>query len=302
MDQPKMDRLLRLMVILLVNNHLSNSQIAEKLGITERTVERYIETFRCAGFVVTKNDGYYSLDKSSPLFKEISEIGNFSAAEAVVLNHSIEGVDDPNLLKQNLKKKLEVLYHKRLMAEVTVNPQNADNVKVLTEAIRDKKQVILYDYASANSDKMSHRLVEPYKFTTNYIDVWCYELVSACNKLFKIARIGRSVLLQHDWDFETVHDTGFVDIFRMHDDCKINVRLRLNVRAAHLLLEEYPKSDAYLKEIEHDHWLLDTDVCSFLGIGRFVLGLMDDIEVIKPNEFVKYLKKQLKNSQIKLKN
>jgi predicted DNA-binding transcriptional regulator YafY len=302
MDQPKIERLLKLMVILLVNNHLTNSQIAERLGITKRTIERYIDTFRCAGFVVTKIDGFYSLDKSSPLFKEITDMANFSAAEAVVLNHSIEGVDDPNLLKQNLKNKLAELYHKRLLAEVTVSPKNAENVKILSEAISEKQQVMLYDYASANSDKVSHRLVEPYKFTTNYIDVWCYELVSGCNKLFKIARIGRAVLLEHDWDFESLHDTGFIDIFRMHDDCKIKVQLRLNVRAAHLLVEEYPKSDAYLKEIDHDHWLLDTDVCSFLGIGRFVLGLMDDIEVLKPKEFVKYLEQQLKNSQIKLKN
>jgi predicted DNA-binding transcriptional regulator YafY len=109
------------------------------------------------------------------------------------------------------------------------------------------------------------------------------------------------VVLEHDQVFEDRHDVGFVDIFRMHGECRTRVQLLLNVRAAHLLLEEYPKSADYLKEIDHEHWLLETEVCSFLGIGRFVLGLMDDIEVIEPKEFVQFLKERLKNSQKKLK-
>ncbi|MBR1445526.1 MAG: transcriptional regulator, partial [Alloprevotella sp.] len=39
--------------------------------------------------------------------------------------------------------------------------------------------------------------------------------------------------------------------------------------------------------------LFETDVCSFLGIGRFVLGLLDDIEVVGSKEFRTYLAKRL---------
>jgi predicted DNA-binding transcriptional regulator YafY len=210
-------------------------------------------------------------------------------------------VDNPNTVKPNLKKKLAARFHKRLMAEVTVNQKIAQHIKVLSEAIMEKKQVMLYDYASADSNSISPRLVEPYKFTTNYTDVWAYELSTNSNEIFRISRIGRVDLLQHFWDFEALHGAEFIDMFGIPGSSKQPIELILNVRSSFILQEEYPKSADYLKEIDHEHWLLETEVCSFLGIGRFVLGLMDDIEVIEPKEFVQFLKERLKNSQKKLK-
>ena len=53
MDQPKLERLLRLMKLLTANNSLTVDEIAEKLGISARSVYRYIDTFKDAGFVIT---------------------------------------------------------------------------------------------------------------------------------------------------------------------------------------------------------------------------------------------------------
>ena len=57
MDQPKLERLLRLMKLLTANSYLTVENIAEKLGITTRSVYRYIDTFRSAGFVIKKKNG-----------------------------------------------------------------------------------------------------------------------------------------------------------------------------------------------------------------------------------------------------
>lgn len=54
MDQPKLERLLRLMKMLTANNSLTVDEIADKLGISSRSVYRYIDTFRDAGFVIKK--------------------------------------------------------------------------------------------------------------------------------------------------------------------------------------------------------------------------------------------------------
>jgi hypothetical protein len=35
--------------------------------------------------------------------------------------------------------------------------------------------------------------------------------------------------------------------------------------------------------------MLDTMVCNYLGIGRFVMGLMDDIEVVDSPAFERYI-------------
>ena len=46
------------------------------------------------------------------------------------------------------------------------------------------------------------------------------------------------------------------------------------------MLEEYPISSAFFTPEDDYHWILETDVMSYLGIGRFILGLYDDIDVL----------------------
>ena len=54
MDQPKIERMLRLMKMLTANVSYTVDDIAERLGMSRRTVYRYIDTFRDAGFLIKK--------------------------------------------------------------------------------------------------------------------------------------------------------------------------------------------------------------------------------------------------------
>ena len=40
---------------------------------------------------------------------------------------------------------------------------------------------------------------------------------------------------------------------------------------------------------------MDTEVCSFEGVGRFVIGLIEDIEIIDSTEFKTYLISKIEN-------
>ena len=72
MDQPKIERLLRLMMMLTANKY-TIEQLSNKLDMSPRTIYRYIDTFRNAGFLIKKNsDGRFRLDRESKYFKEIS--------------------------------------------------------------------------------------------------------------------------------------------------------------------------------------------------------------------------------------
>ena len=66
------------MKLLTANSYLTVEDIAEKLFITPRSVYRYIDTFREAGFVIKKKNGCIRFDKSSPYFKDISELIHFT--------------------------------------------------------------------------------------------------------------------------------------------------------------------------------------------------------------------------------
>ena len=288
MDQPKLERLLRLMKLLTANTTYNVDQLAERLEMSRRTIYRYIDTFREAGFVIKKTGDCIRLDKESPHFKDISQLVHFTEEEAQILKRAIENIDDTNLLKQNLKRKLYSVYDNKTLADTVVRGKNASNIHLLIEAIEEGRQVVLHAYRSGHGGVARDRRVEPFGFTTNYVEVWCYDLESHACKLFKTARIG-SVEKEGVWQFEDAHCKGFIDVFRMHGANRYPIKLELGLLACNLLCEEYPLAENYLHLTEDHKWILETEVAGMAGVARFVVGLLDDIRIIESSELEEYL-------------
>lgn len=290
MDQPKLERLLRLMKLMTGNVNYTVYDLAERLGTSYRSIYRYIETFKDAGFVVHKLEGgIYKLGKESRYFKDISQLVHFTDEEAHIVNQLIEGLDDTNSLKQNLRKKLSTVYNCTSLASSIVRGKNASNVNRLLEAMEEQRQVALVDYASSHAGVTRNRVVEPFGFTTNYVQAWCYEPESGMNKLFKISRIGSVEVLDETWQHTDKHQEGYIDIFRMTGFAEHRVRLKLGMLAHNLLVEEYPLAERDITPAKDGYWMLDTEVCNYVGVGRFVLGLLDDIEIVDSPEFDAYI-------------
>ncbi len=294
MDQPKIERLLRLMKLLTANTTYTVDQLAERLNMSRRTIYRYIDTFRDAGFVIKKSGDCIRLDKASPHFKDISQLVHFTEEEAVILKSAIESIDDTNLLKQNLKRKLYAVYDNKTLADTVVKGKNAPNIRNLIEAIEEERQVILHGYQSAHGSAVRDRRVEPFAFTTNYVQVWCYDAEDGRCKLFKSSRIGSVELTETPWEHKADHHEGFIDIFRLHgENARTRVQLELGLLAYNLLIEEYPLAERDLKPLGEGRWLLDTEVAGMAGVGRFVVGLLDDIRIIDSPELKAYLKEYM---------
>ena len=112
MEQPKVERLLRLMKLMTANVNYTVEDLAERLDTSYRSIYRYIDTFKNAGFVVHKLEGgIYKLGKESRYFKDISQLVHFTDEEAHIFNQLLEGLDDTNMLKQNLRRKLTTVYN-----------------------------------------------------------------------------------------------------------------------------------------------------------------------------------------------
>lgn len=289
MDQPKIERMLRLMKMLTANTSYTVDEMAQRLDMSRRTIYRYIDTFREAGFVIKKSGNYIRLDKESPHFKDISQLVHFTEEEAVILKRAIESIDDTNLLKLNLKRKLYSVYDNKILADTIVRGSNAATVHTLIEAIEEQRQVILHDYRSSHGGAVRDRRVEPFAFTTNYVQVWCFDTESRSCKLFKLARVGEVELLEQKWQHAESHHRGFIDIFRMNGQQRHRVRLSLGLLARNLLIEEYPLAEEHLLAEDEDRWLLDTEVADYAGVARFVVGLMDDIRIIDSPALEQYL-------------
>ena len=75
------------------------------------------------------------------------------------------------------------------------------------------------------------------------------------------------------------------------------MKLRLGMLSYNLLREEYPASIEFLTPDGDRHWIFETDVANYAGIGRFVIGLASDIEVLQDEGLRQHLRKLRDNMQ-----
>ena len=295
MDQPKIERMLRLMKMMSGNTNYTIEELASKLGMSYRSVYRYIDTFKASGFVIEKlQKNVYKVGKMPRSHVDMSKLIYFSEEEAYLVNSMIDGLHPTNQLKIDLKKKLSAIYSCTSIANYVHSEDTVSNIQELEKAVREKKKVILKAYESANSKGVCDRFVEPFEFTTNCIDIWGYDLEKKECRVFKISRINSVVVLEDYWTNEDKHQKSKTDCFRMSSLEQTPVKLELSIRAKNLLLEEYPLAQADLKEID-GKWILDTMVSNMAGVGRFVIGLADEVKIIDSPVLVEYIKAFVKN-------
>lgn len=281
--------MLRLIKLMTGNTSLTVDDLARRLDTTYRSIYRYIDTFKDAGFVVRKvGAGIYQLVSVNKKVPDLNKIVYFSDEEASVLRRLIEGLDNTNTLKMNLSRKLATVYECSTGTDFTGRNSNAMNVRELSEAINGHRQVILHGYKSSNSNTTTDRHIEPFAFTTNYIMVWAYDCKDGKCKTFGIARIGETEVLDAPWEHQKDHHKKNVDIFRMQGESPVKIKLELGRKAANLILEEYPLSEKQLVR-DGDKWILETEVNGMQGVGRFVMGLADDIKIIEGEELKDYI-------------
>lgn len=289
MKQAKITKLLRLMKQLTGNVSRTIDQLAAELRVTSRTVYRYIDDIRDAGFVVSKLYGnVYAMGKLVRGLTDFNKLIYFTEEEAYLAAKMIEGIDNNNVLKRSLQQKLACVYDCTSIANYIYNAANSANVEALAEAVKGHKQVILRRYQSANSDNISDRLVEPFAFTPNMIDVWAFDVDHGDCRLFKVMRIHNVDITDNEWVYQDKHVIKKPDVFRMSGNLNEVVSLQLNTRAKSLLLEEFPLAEKDLRQKE-DKWILTTTVHSLEGVGRFVISLAADIAILEGDSLRNYI-------------
>lgn len=295
MDQPKIERMLRLMALLSSNVEYTVDELAERLEMSRRTIYRYIDTFREAGFSVEKvRDYVYHLTTLKAGVADLSSIVYFSPEEAYIVNRLIDGLAADNSLRDGLRQKLAAIYDRTSIADVTDRPSNARKVQILTDAIREQRVVELQRYSSSRSGQTKNYRVEPFALSSNYASVWAFDLNDQTNKRFMILRIGEVAKTDEFWTMAYAHHETPIDAFRIHGDRTYHVRVRMNNIAKNLLIEEYPLTE---KDITPDgpQWIYEGTVRGMEGIGRFVLGLEANIEILEGEELRTFLRHHAEN-------
>ena len=294
MDQPRIQRMLRLMKMMSGGSNYTVEELAEKLDTTDRTIYRYFDTFRDSGFTVTKLwANTYKLEKIPKVMPDFDKLMYFSEEEAYLINSLLDALVPTNALKKGIKEKLAVVCDATDITDFVDRKSNAAHVANLQEAAKNKKRVLLKGYESSNSCASRDRYVEPYGFTTDFIDVCAYDIEDNQNKIFKVNRIGEVEVLDEPWECEKSHQRQGMDIFRMNGNYIGHVTMQMTVMAKNLLLEEFPLAEKHLKR-RGNSWILDTDICNYAGACRFYVGLAKEIRLIDSPEFEEYVDNYLK--------
>lgn len=182
---------------------------------------------------------------------------------------------------------------KELLArKVFTNEDRAAALSRLQHALTQKKCVVLHDYASSSSGKVSDRFVEAYDVRPEDGLVICYDRRKFATRVFNINRIGYVEIKEDEpWKYPASHDKIEVDVFHMTGEKPIHVSLQLDLMAKNLLIEEFPRAKNCIKPHKGDDnvWYFDTEVYQLEGVGRFYMGLVNHIKILDAPELKQYV-------------
>ncbi len=291
--QAKLLRLFQIIAVLKAG-HWTIRQLAERFDTSERTIYRYINLLEEVDFLIEKDfDNRYFIITSD----DDPSQSQFSVEETRLIKKLIQSGAHDNPLRNILLKKLSLNSELDSMPRLFLKARLGKFVEQLAEAIRNKEQVVLKNYHSAHSNEIRDRLVEPIHFGDNYQSIMALDTSDKVCKQFKLDRIGEVIAFNKPFEFESLHEKNQTDIFGFTGDASTWVTLELTLRAYLLLREEYPLALPFLSK-EEDHYVFHGPVASFEGVGRFALGLIDEVRIKSPDSFNTFLKNKIMNQKL----
>jgi proteasome accessory factor C len=288
-NQHKILRVLQLITLLKKEPAKSIKFLAGIVKSTDRTVYRYLDLVKELGFDLQRDphNRFFIVSEDS------KETIDFSSEEASLLKKLLLSTGSKSILKDGILRKIYLNSEIVIQGNHLLNAHLGKMVSDLSKAISQNKQVVLKKYLSANSNTITDRLVEPISFTDNYTSLCAFEVETAKNKYFNIERITEVEVLQRQNEFEDLHQLDAPDAFGFTalNGLPFDIDIRLNLRAFVLLKQEYPMVVPFVKqEPKTNNYRLKMSINNPKPVIRFVLGLLDDVEIIGSIEFKDYLK------------
>ncbi|HHG86265.1 MAG TPA: WYL domain-containing transcriptional regulator, partial [Bacteroidetes bacterium] len=275
---------------------LSIKELEQKLDVSYRTIYRDLALLGQVGFYseeITK--GKYVIRGLDSDIHRFEKNLQFSAEEAGILASSLAAIPENHPLKKSVLQKMRAFSGMEDILKVIVKTDISRNIERLAQAIREKRQVTFHNYHSANSQSIRSRRVEPYAFSADGVFIKGFEHGQNVNKTYKLERIEEVALLKEEWKFEVFHEAETPpDIFGINSGQPWQLSLRMSMRAARLMKEEYPLSNKHIFKEDVSNWMFEGQVNSFIAVGRFIMGLIDEIEIVAPQELKDYILAKIK--------
>jgi proteasome accessory factor C len=295
--QAKILRVFQLISLLKSGGRTVN-QLAQQLDANARTIYRYFKLLEELGFIIDQDfHGKFFIHSE----KGENPEDRFSLEEVTMMRQLLQSGASGHPLQEAMLRKLSFHSEARELPEQFLKMRVAKLFRVINEAMEAKKQVMLKNYHSANSQEIADRLVEPFQFGEGFQSVLALDTKDKQSKYFKLERIGEVVVLDKPFKFELLHQKSATDIFGLSGRKQIWVTLKLSLKACMLLREEFPLAVKYIEKDEESDgkdYIFNGPVLNFKGVGRFVMGLADEVSIAAPSEFKQYVRDILKQQKL----
>ncbi|GAA4001908.1 hypothetical protein GCM10022408_11520 [Hymenobacter fastidiosus] len=268
------------------------AQLAQLLDCHPRTIRRYLELLEEVGYHIDEDEhGRRYLFESEP-----DAPAYFSAEETHVLRQALTGLDEHTPLRESLSRKLYQTSELVPLADELLDMHQARVVQRLAEALRQRCRVRLLRYQSSHSGTVRDREVEPLGFTDSYAQLNAVDVATGQTRTYKTRRIEDVELLATPCSHAVTEEQ--LDVFGLSGTVPELVELRLTARAYRLLVEEYPAARSFVLPVAGAgptdlRYAFRGEVRSYLGIGRFVLGLPTEVQVVEPAAFRAFLREKV---------
>lgn len=290
-NQNKILRVFQLINLLKTEPPKSMKYIAEVLDSTERTLYRYFNLLEELGFDLRR-------DEFNRIFIHTNQVEGdvaFTRDEIVFLKKLLQSSGKNVKIKDSILSKLLINSDVQIGTKLALHAHLGKIVDTISNGMESKRQVILRKYHSFNSNSISDRTVEPIAFTENYRSLIAFEVATKKNKIYNIDRITSVEVTRHPFRNAKHHRVDDMDVFGfIRNDKEFDIELHMSMRAAMLMKEEFPMTIECIRLVDSKgFYTFKASVYDLKPVARFILGLSQEINIIKGHELIDYLNQQM---------
>jgi predicted DNA-binding transcriptional regulator YafY len=294
----KLERLISMIYMLLNNEVISASELAEKYGVSQRTIYRDIDAICAAGIPVVSyqgvNGGYGIIDTYK---MDRSLLGSYDVGSLITVLHSMSTVFDDERAMETVRK-LQTIQKDDSPPSLSVDigslNVNHEFLRILRLAILDR-QVIQFEYTNGKNETLA-RLVEPASLHYHYNAWYLYGYCRTRNdyREFKISRMVHLIATREQYHrvHHSTHHRMSYENYRWID--QVDVSLHFSKEALARALDLFYDAE---RNYQHDGTLiiklkLDNDVWA-KRLLSIILSFGDEVEVVEPIRLRQELKENL---------
>lgn len=287
----KIDRLIGIITILLQKEKVTTSQLAERFEVSQRTIQRDIETICKAGIPIVSMQGYggglsiaegYKIDKTLLTQKELSAI--FMGLKSI--DSISKYTYSQSLMEKLTNEKSAILSdHNRVIIHLSSFYQVSltEKIDVIKQAISNR-ELISFQYYSEKGE--SERIIEPYFIMFRWFAwyVYGYCLTQQDFRLFKLNRLSELQNLKTSFEERFISEKELdFDYYIWRDDIKLVALFDMSVK--YRLIDEYG-SECVTFDKQSGKLLFENVFTNRNHLLQWILSYGDAVKVIEPLDLV----------------